>query len=58
MPELAAFERAHASEGVVLVGVDVREKDEVVKQFVRSLSLTFPIGIDGAGDIQSTHRKC
>jgi thiol-disulfide isomerase/thioredoxin len=51
MPELAAFQRTHASEAVVLVGVDVREKDEVVKEYVRSLGLTFPIGVDGAGDI-------
>jgi peroxiredoxin len=51
MPELAAFQRTRASEAVVLLGVDVREKDEVVKEFARSLSLTFPIGVDGAGDI-------
>lgn len=51
MPELAAFQQTHASEAVVLLGVDVREKDEVVKEFARSLSLTFPIAVDGAGDI-------
>ncbi len=51
MPELERFQRAHASEGIILVGVDVEEKDEVVKQFVQMLNLTFPVGVDGAGSI-------
>jgi len=51
MPELQRFQRAHASEDVVLIGIDVQEKDEVVKEYARTLNLTFSIGVDGPGAI-------
>src|SRR5207248_2947113 len=49
MPELARFQSQHATEGVLLVGVDSREKHVVVEQFVKDLSIEFPIALDESG---------
>ncbi len=51
MPELEAYQHAHEAEGLLLIGIDAEEKHTVVEGFVRELNLTFPIAIDGNGDI-------
>jgi thiol-disulfide isomerase/thioredoxin len=51
IPELERFHRAHSSEGVLLVGIDAEEKHTAVEGFVRDLKFTYPVGIDGTGDI-------
>ena len=55
MPELQRYQQAHRDEGVILVGIDAEEKHTVVDQFVRELKLTFPIGIDGSGDLMKLY---
>src|SRR5262249_30887280 len=51
MPELARFQALHATDGVLLLGIDSREKHAVVEQFVHDLSIEFPIALDEAGDV-------
>lgn len=55
MPELQRYARAHASDGVVLLAIDAEEKHTVVQRFAADLKLTFPIGIDGTGDIGKSY---
>lgn len=50
MPELERFHQEH-HDGVLLLGVDAEEKHTVVEEFIRNVRVTFPIGIDGTGDI-------
>lgn len=51
MPELEAYQQAHESEGSLLIGIDAEEKHTVVDAFAKELKVTFPIGIDGTGDV-------
>jgi peroxiredoxin len=51
MPELERYTRAHANDGVVLLGIDAEEKHTAVERFIADLHLTFPVGIDGTGEI-------
>jgi thiol-disulfide isomerase/thioredoxin len=51
MPELERYANAHKAEGVLLLAIDVEEKHTVVEKFVADLRLTFPVAIDGSGDI-------
>ena len=51
MPELERYYARHRDEGVLLVGVDAQERQALVEQFVSALSTTFPITIDGTGDV-------
>lgn len=51
MPELQRYARSHAGDGVTLVGIDAEEKHTLVEKFASDLHVTFPIGIDGTGEI-------
>lgn len=51
MPELQRYQAAHAGDGMLLVGIDAEEKHTVVERFAQELGLTFPIGIDGSGEL-------
>jgi thiol-disulfide isomerase/thioredoxin len=55
MPELERYARAHARDGVVLLAIDAEEKHTAVERFTSDLHLTFPIGIDGTGDIGKSY---
>lgn len=50
MPELERYQQAHADE-VLLLGIDAEEKHTVVEAFVAEMKVTFPVAIDGAGDV-------
>jgi thiol-disulfide isomerase/thioredoxin len=54
MPELERYQKAQGS-NVLLLGIDVEEKHTVVEPFVASMKLTFPVGIDGAGDVSKLY---
>jgi len=47
MPLLDAFHREFASRGLTVVGLDVGEPLGVVKPFVRSMGVDYPIWLDG-----------
>jgi peroxiredoxin len=51
MPELQRYQQAHASESVLLLGIDAEEKPALVDRFIADLGLTFPVGIDESGDL-------
>ena len=51
MPELERYQKAHKDDGVILIGIDAEEKHTIVEQFINELNLTFPVGIDGSGDL-------
>jgi thiol-disulfide isomerase/thioredoxin len=55
MPELEQFYRAHAADGMVLVGIDAQEKHTAVDAFVREVGVSFPVGIDGTGDLEKLY---
>jgi thiol-disulfide isomerase/thioredoxin len=57
MPELQRYAERLAADGkpFVLIGMDVQETPEQVDRFVRGLGLTFPVAIDGSGDIVSRY---
>jgi len=57
--ELPAFEEVyknHRDDGLVIVGVDVAEPQDVVTQFVADMGLTFPIALDSDGEALALYR--
>lgn len=50
MPELERFAAANR-EHVRLIGIDAREARALVEQFVTDVGVSFPVGIDGGGEI-------
>jgi peroxiredoxin len=56
MPELIAAYKAHAPEGLVLLGVNLREADSRVQPFVDDFGMTFPVLLDRQGEVARTWR--
>jgi thiol-disulfide isomerase/thioredoxin len=57
--ELPTFEEVyknHRSDGLVIVGVDVAEPQDVVTKFVTDMGLTFPIALDEDGESLALYR--
>jgi thiol-disulfide isomerase/thioredoxin len=57
--ELPAFEEVyknHRGEGLVIVGVDIVEPQDVVTKFVSDMGLTFPIALDSDGEALALYR--
>jgi cytochrome c biogenesis protein CcmG, thiol:disulfide interchange protein DsbE len=57
--ELPAFEEVyknHRSDGLMIVGVDIAEPQDVVTQFVADMGLTFPIALDSDGEALALYR--
>ncbi len=57
--ELPAFEEVyknHRSEGLVIVGVDIAEPQDVVAKFVADMGLTFPVALDSDGEALALYR--
>jgi cytochrome c biogenesis protein CcmG, thiol:disulfide interchange protein DsbE len=50
-PVLERGWRAYRERGVVVLGVDIQDKDEAGRKFVRDFGLTFPNGPDPAGKV-------
>jgi thiol-disulfide isomerase/thioredoxin len=55
MPELARFQAQRGGKPFLLVGVDVEEKRELVEAFVRDVPVSFPVGIDGSGEVGKSY---
>jgi len=63
MPLLDTMQREYGSRGLSVVGVDVGEEPEVVRRFVESMGVEYPIWTDapikqmGLESSQSIHRR-
>ncbi len=56
MPHLQAAFETHADEGLVVLGVNQAESPLAVARFAADVGLTFPIPLDGAGDVSGVYR--
>ena len=54
MPVLERLHRRFVSQGLVVVGVNVREEREVVRRYAAELALGFPLVLDSNGAINTT----
>jgi thiol-disulfide isomerase/thioredoxin len=57
-PEMLVLERLHrelAPRGLAVVGVNAREKKDVVRRYAREVNLTFPLVLDPDGAITARH---
>lgn len=55
MGSLEALYKKYASQGFVIVGVNLQESPSTVKSFVQKFGLTFPILLDSSGRIALTY---
>ncbi len=55
-PALEAVNQRYRSHGVVLMGINVRERPENVQEFARSSRLTFPVLIDSDGSVAGRYQ--
>jgi len=55
MPVLERLHRELASQGFVIVGVNVRETKDAVQRYAKELGLTFPIVLDPDGKISALY---
>jgi len=55
MPVLESLHREVASQGLVIVGVNVRENRETVSRYAKQLGLTFPLVLDPDGKINALY---
>ena len=55
MPELSRFYAQRGDPRVLLIGIDAEEKPELVLGFLRDTPVSFPVGIDGSGDLQRSY---
>ncbi len=54
IPDLAEFQKAHAAEGLTIIGASVdKDDDKSVKSFVERNHLPYPVGIAGPGLVES-----
>jgi thiol-disulfide isomerase/thioredoxin len=51
-PVMNGFSVRYADSGLVIMAVDIREDEAVVKAFADGLNATFPVGLDGDGTAQ------
>ncbi|MBI2847216.1 MAG: TlpA family protein disulfide reductase [Chloroflexi bacterium] len=56
MPILEKVHRDKASEGLVILGVDVGEDERTVRAFVRDFQLSFPVLLDRAQKVTEQYR--
>ena len=55
MPKLEQVHREFAAQGLVVVGINAREKGDPVRVFARQLNLTFPLVLDPDGKINTLY---
>ena len=53
-PRMNGFQARYEKDGLVILGVDIREDEDTVASFAQRLGATFPIGLDGDGAAQRT----
>ena len=56
MPELEAAYRDYRDQGLVVLGVNARESQDLVRRYVNELGITFPILLDTNGSISHAYR--
>lgn len=56
LPEMQEVYEAYRDQGFVILAVDVQEERSVVQPFVEELVLTFPILLDGQGEVSRSYR--
>lgn len=58
VPELEAFYRRHRGEGLVLLAVNVMQRDtpETIAAFVREKGLTFPVLLDAGSEVSQRYQ--
>ena len=55
MPALERLHRELASQGLVILGVNVRERKDTVRRYAQALGLTFPLVLDPDGKINAQY---
>jgi cytochrome c biogenesis protein CcmG, thiol:disulfide interchange protein DsbE len=55
MPALERLHRELATQGLAIVGINVREKMETVQRYAKELSLTFPLVLDPDGKMNTLY---
>lgn len=56
MPELERFRQAQRARPFLIIGIDVRESRATVQEFVSELKVTFPIALDGDGEVAASYQ--
>ncbi len=56
MPTMVETFRAHQAHGVVFLGVDVYEEEEVAQQFRQEFQIPFPLLVDANGEVTGRYR--
>jgi cytochrome c biogenesis protein CcmG/thiol:disulfide interchange protein DsbE len=56
VPDIEAAYRAHRDEGFVVLGVNLEEPRETVKPFVEEFGITYPVLLDGRGEVMKAYR--
>jgi len=56
MPRLEGVYLTHKADGLVVLGVAVRDSEAHVRAFVREIGVTYPIVLDEPGDVAGTYR--
>lgn len=57
-PEMPLFEQLHrdfAAQGLVVLGVNVREGSPAIQKYARELGLTFPLVLDPKGEVYASY---
>ena len=55
MPVLEQFHREFSSRGLIIIGVNAREKQDAARRYARELGLTFPLVLDRDGRINALY---
>lgn len=55
IPELISYYNRHKTNGLILLGINVNEKKNVVEKFVEEQKISFPIGIDNEEQISKKY---
>ncbi len=55
MPALESLHRELATQGLAIVGINVREKTETVQRYAKELSLSFPLVLDSDGKMKALY---
>jgi thiol-disulfide isomerase/thioredoxin len=55
MPVLERLQREFSSRGLIIIGVNTREKKEAARRYAKELGLTFPLVLDRDGKINALY---
>jgi thiol-disulfide isomerase/thioredoxin len=56
LPAMTGFATRYEDTGLVVVAIDIREDEAAVDAFMRALGVTFPVGLDTDGAVQTAWR--